>query len=535
MSNKKNERKELERFKDKFEKNQKSKDKKQFKEITNNVKTIKNTTNKNIEKNNKKNNNKVDNKKIVKKDNHSKNNNKGILIIKQEGKLSKEELKLKKEKLEIKNRMEVKKKKKKKRIVLIVLLSLLLIFLTSILVYHLKEEHEEKIRLENIRQEKELIEKISSHYNIYVKTNKEAMLYNSNEEIVGKISSDTEITLKDITIDKNTKYFEINDFEGYYLKYEDVEKINSLSIYDTRYKKYIVFNENIVTNDITSFYDGDNNLIYEFNTTFDLPIIVKDIEKYGVEFNNRLLYIKNEDVKEVKYNHNTDINNASGVAVLNYHAFYDESNYEERSKCVTSICHSKAQFKTHLDYLKENNILTLKMDEIEMYIDGKIQLPKSVLITIDDGPKTEQAVNMLTEYEMYATIFLITDWFDEDAYYKTDFIELHSHTHDLHDGGVCPGGQGGAIKCLDRKILLDDLKQSREELNGSTALCYPFYEYNSYSIEVAKEAGFTMAFAGYSGNGLVKVGADKFRLPRYVITTSTTISGLNYYFNQIKN
>ena len=50
-----------------------------------------------------------------------------------------------------------------------------------------------------------------------------------------------------------------------------------------------------------------------------------------------------------------------------------------------------------------------------------------------------------------------------------------------------------------------------------------------------KEAGFTMAFAGNYGDGLVKVGMDKFRLPRYVITTSTTIWGLDNYFNRIKS
>ena len=31
------------------------------------------------------------------------------------------------------------------------------------------------------------------------------------------------------------------------------------------YKNYILFNQNIITNDKTSFYDEDNNKIYEFN------------------------------------------------------------------------------------------------------------------------------------------------------------------------------------------------------------------------------------------------------------------------------
>ena len=422
----------------------------------------------------------------------------------------------------------------KKRILVIFLFLLLVAFLFG-LGYIVKEKYKEKVRLDNLKKEQELISEISSHYNVYVKTNKESLLYNDKEEVVGNVPVDTELLLKKMSIDKNTKYFEIVNFEGYYIKYEDVEKINNLTSFDKRYKNYIIFNENIITDDKTIFYDENNVKVYEFHTSFNLPIIIKDTDKYGVEFNDRLLYIKSDNVKEIKYFHNTDVNNATGVAVLNYHAFYDENNYDESRNCVTSICHSKSQFKTHLNYIKENNILTLKMNEIEMYIDGKIQLPKSVLITIDVGPKTNHAVDMLTEYEMYATIFLITDWFDEKNYYKTNFIELHSHSHNLHDGGKCPGGQGGAIKCLDREVLLADLRMSREELNGTSVFCYPFYEYNDYSINVLKEAGFTMAFAGYYGNGLVKVGADKFRLPRYVITTGTTISGLDYYFRQIKN
>ena len=250
----------------------------------------------------------------------------------------------------------------------------------------------------------------------------------------------------------------------------------------------------------------------------------------------KILVIKKEDVKETKANNNTDKKNSSGITVLNYHAFYDENNADEKKECTTEICHSKKQFKSHLDLIKEKNMLTLQMKEVEMYIDGKIQLPKSVLITIDDGPKTKIAVDLLTEYKMYATIFLVTSWFDEKEYYKTDYIELHSHTHNMHDGGQCPGGQGGGIKCLPEEEIQKDLKQSREDLDGSTVFCYPFYEYNDYSIQMLKKAGFTMAFIGESNNSdnLIHVGSDKFRLRRFVIVTYTTINDLNNYFDQIK-
>jgi len=126
----------------------------------------------------------------------------------------------------------------------------------------------------------------------------------------------------------------------------------------------------------------------------------------------------------------------------------------------------------------------------------------------------------------------------KEEYYKTEYIELHSHSHNLHNGGKCPGGQGGEIKCLDKNTLLNDLKQSRELLNNTTAFCYPFYEYNTYSENILKEAGFTMAFIGeietYYGYKLAEVNGDKMKIPRFVMFNYTTLNDLKNYFNEIK-
>lgn len=430
-----------------------------------------------------------------------------------------------------------KRSRKRKKIILIVSL-LLVTFLIIILflIYGNKFGYKDK---KNFNNNKEIIQ---SHYNKYVKTNKEASLYmlvDDNYSIVGQIGENIEVTLSDQVVNNETKYFKVEDFEDdFYVNYQDVDKIDELSsnIDGDRYKNYIVFNENIITNETTSFYDENDKLIYKLNKSYEFPIIIKEDNKYGINFNNKLLYVKKEDVKEIKKNNNTDKKNSSGVGVLNYHAFYDENNPEEKADCTTEICHSKSQFKSHLDYFNNNDIWPITMKEMERYIDGKLQLPKSVLVTIDDGPKTEVAVDLLTEYKMHATIFLITSWFDLDKYYKTDYIEFHSHSHNMHEVGDCPTGQGGGIQCLSEDIIQNDLRQSREALNGTTVFCYPFYEYNEYSIRMLKEAGFTMAFIGESNNSdnLVHVGADKFRLRRFVIVTYTTINDLNKYFGQIK-
>ena len=51
----------------------------------------------------------------------------------------------------------------------------------------------------------------------------------------------------------------------------------------------------------------------------------------------------------------------------------------------------------------------------------------------------------------------------------------------MHKQYVCPGGQGGGIKCLPEATIQEDLKKSSEVLDGSKVFCYPFYEYNDYS------------------------------------------------------
>lgn len=414
------------------------------------------------------------------------------------------------------------KLKKSKVIVSIITIAVILSGFGYITCNYIKTNNS-KIKKEN------LIKEINNHYNEFVKTNKETKIYNNNNKEIGTIGNNIELSLDKENISENTKYFKFTIYDDdYYIKYQDVDKIDKLSETNDRYKNYIVFNENIITNDKTSFYDENDNLIYTFNKSYDFPIIIKDDIKYGVEFNNRLLYVKKDDVKEIKTNNNTDKKNSSGIPVLNYHFAYEDDN-----PCYEVICHPSSQIKEHFSYIKDNNFFTPKMNELEMYIDKKLQLPqKSVVITFDDGTRADVAKKYVDEYKINATLFLITSWFSKDQF-ESEYFEIHSHGDNIHNGGLCRGGQGGEIKCMEHDKLLSDLKSSRDKLGGSTVFCYPFYEYNEYSIEVLKEAGFTMAFAGERAGGKTKVtpGIDKFRLPRWVIVNYTTRKEFISYVN----
>ncbi len=387
-----------------------------------------------------------------------------------------------------------------------------------------------KLEYERIIEEK--IADITSHYNRYVKTTLETDLYilkNLEYVKVGRVGESVELTLKNIDITNDTEYFIIDNFdEEYFIKYNSVIPIQALSKLDDRYKNYILFNENVVTKDITKFYK-DDNLVYEFNSAFNLPIIMKDEHKIYVEYQNQLLYVLDSEVDSIIASNNTDRESAKEIATIVYHFIYNP----EVEECNQIICHSIEQVQSHIDYLKDENYFTPTMQEFEMFIDGKLLLPKnSVVITIDDGWFGDNARDIFTNNQMNATIFLITSAYGAD-YYRTEYLETHSHSNDLHTQGVCPTGQGGAIQCGSREFLLEDLRLSREKTYNSTVFCYPFYEYNDYSINILKEAGFTMAFGGSYAGGHLKmpIGGDKYQIPRFTLSNTTTVNELKAILN----
>lgn len=376
---------------------------------------------------------------------------------------------------------------------------------------------------ENKRQEK--ISLIKSHYNKYVKIDHEVNLYDDKENVIGSVKN-VELELKDIEIDENTKYFYSDTIDAY-VKYEDVVKIDSLTKEDNYWKNYIPFNKEVILIKGKKLYIDDNSF-YQFNLKeikFN-PIII-DGEKYYFEYLGHLVYVNKSDIeKEIETSYSAEI--ASSIAVLNYHYIVNK-DAGELKECVQSICITDTQYEEELKYLKDNGYYTATMKDTELFLTGKVNLPKkTVVITIDDGWYVARNIALLEKYEMHGTLFLIGNLAQPDAY-KSDYLEIHSHGWNIHNIGECPGTLGGAILCKDKQYLLDDLKKSRDSLNNTTYFCYPFYEYNERAIEILKEAGFTMAFKG--GRVKAKPGVNLFKVPRYSITNSDTLKDFISYIS----
>ena len=396
----------------------------------------------------------------------------------------------------------------------IIFISIFLV-LVCILVTLLYLNHDKEVKKIKEQERLEYIESIKNSYSKYVITNKETTLYDSNNKEIGKINKDVKISLKDKEIrDENDDYFELELFDGYYIYFKDVEQIDSLDEKDTYYKNYIVFNENCKTNGKTTFYDSNFNYLYQVSDSVNLPIYIKEDEYYGVEFNDGIVYLKKDEVEVVESN-NTDLKNAKSIPVLLYHFFHTHNRFEDMT---TVISMRTDKFESQLKYLTDNDFMTLKMKDLELYLKGKVRIREnSVVLTIDDGNDTvySLAYPIIEKYKVNATVFAITSWNANVMDNETNYVEIHSHTDDMHQTGKCSGGQGGLFKCIDYEKGLEDLKKSREILNGSTYLAYPFGEYTDNSIKMLKDAGFTMAFTTNYGNA--KVGDDLYLIPRIYI------------------
>lgn len=412
----------------------------------------------------------------------------------------------------------IKPKKKKRRLKKKVLIFLFLIILSiSGVSYYLI--HDAKVKKQQ-EEEKRIIDNINSHYNKFVKVDKDSKLFimeqNKYQE-AGIVYANQELTLGDTMITLDTKYFPIENSK-YYIEYNNLSKIDEIKEYDQRYKNYLPFNENIVTNGEFTLYDADNKVI-TLKEEMTFPIIINNYEnKYYVEYDNRLLNIKKEDVKEIVKSENTKKKNQSNITTFAYHRIYDTTD-----KCTDSyICLKKASFDKQMKYLKDNNYFTLNMRELYMYLKGNLQVEKATVITFDDGYLFTAADEVLRKYDLHGTMFVISGHFQEYSRFENlTNISIESHTHSMHKNYQCSGGsQGGAILCASHDAIVKDLKLSCEKLGIEPfALAFPFYDYNDHAISALKDAGFKISFigrAGKMGKATPKV-TDTYKVPRMTV------------------
>ncbi len=290
----------------------------------------------------------------------------------------------------------------------------------------------------------------------------------------------------------------------------ETEEVKSLN------EKYHHMINLVTTNEEIKFVDNNNKTTRESK----LDNLSRYIMKTTTSLEDFKKMVAGEHVEEIK-KLNTSNQNGPRIPVLNYHFFYDAGAGEI---CNENICLDTGVFRQHLNYLRDNNYKTLTIEEYRAWLYNEIELPeKSVLITIDDGAlgtgkhNGNKLIPILEEYNMHATLFLITGWWDINNY-RSKNLDVESHTYDMHSTGPCGKDQ---MICANHDELVNDLQKSISVTGSTKAFCFPFYTFDEEAINAVREVGFQMAFVG--GNRKSSRSDNKYKIPRYPIHKTTTM------------
>ena len=221
---------------------------------------------------------------------------------------------------------------------------------------------------------------------------------------------------------------------------------------------------------------------------------------------------------------------SKGLPICMYHFFYDNEKYFKVKGDANWL--DINMFDKQLKYLTENHFYFPTWQEVEDYIDGKIELPaQSIVLTADDGDPSffDLAVPVLEKYNVKMTSFVITGWYSYRAeeQNRSKYVYYESHTDECHVAGE--GGRG-RITTLSYEKACEDLSTSMRTLGGkSTAFAYPFGHYSDSAIRALKDTGFKLAVTVEGGR--VQPGANKYLLPRVRVADGNS---LQYFIKSVE-
>ena len=361
----------------------------------------------------------------------------------------------------------------------------------------------------------------------YIKTLIDTEIFDSNNNAIGIIGENQTFAILDVY----DELLSLTDMP-FYVRYDQIEVVTALQAtvpIDLDLSRYLAFEEMIAAGSTVNFYHLDGTFAFRIDDIdTHINIYMRGSDHYYVKYLDNYFLVNQDDVTLID---NPDaLLEITSIPVLMYHFF---CNSDEDVPCRDNNWIEKDHFEQHMAYLYDNNFTSLKMIDIERFLDGSVRLPEqSVAITIDDAHPTlfEYAYPVLVEFNQIATTFAIThhnrDW---ETLLLSNNLELHSHSHDMHRGH-CDAGRGGIMQCIDFDEGVADLQLSSSLLNDTTVFCYPFGDYNDHAIAMLEEANFTMAFT--TQNGLVTRDQTPLLLPRVRISTDTHLTQFRYLVNQ---
>jgi len=182
-------------------------------------------------------------------------------------------------------------------------------------------------------------------------------------------------------------------------------------------------------------------------------------------------------------------------------------------------------FAAQMQYLASHGYRPLTLAEFEGFLEHKQTVPpKTVMITFDDGYESvyRYAFPVLKRYRFPAVVFLITSlvgkspsnpglhaltyltWPQIREMYESGLLDFESHTHDMHHYLPEQPSPAPALVASPPGQVLADLEASRRRIFEHlgylpTALAYPYGAYTAQTAQLARQAGFRLAFTTRPG------------------------------------
>ena len=227
-----------------------------------------------------------------------------------------------------------------------------------------------------------------------------------------------------------------------------------------------------------------------------------------------------------------------------------------------------SQFRSHIDYLRENGYRFINLDEYIAYTKGELTLPeKTVMITFDDGYRSfyTKIYPILKEYQIPALYAIVTSWTDGEGK-PTDvralaswdelremegsgLVTVASHSHAMHkQQAIDPQGDRNGIAGSHlyfsgryetdaeyQERLYDDMAETQrifEEKLGhpSRALVWPYGIYSAVSVKAALDNGMEATFL-LSGGINEATERDRLRAKRMIMSRATDVKRLDKLLN----
>lgn len=288
-----------------------------------------------------------------------------------------------------------------------------------------------------------------------------------------------------------------------------------------------------------TYGEGLNNISFLDDNIFSK---LRELYDYYSALEDEIIYLRQENNRLEKINVQSI---AKKVPVLMYHHLYDGDLSKSKFNGNGAVI-SVDTFKEHMKYLKDNEFYTATLEEFEMFIDGKIELPeKTVVLTFDDGyySNIEYAYPILKDYNFRAAIFSIATNIssDPDKYSAEtgkfkglsfndlrntrDVFTFESHTFNLHT----MVGNKSALEISSKEEILKDISLVADRFD-TKYVAYPYGIYNDIIIEAFKEAGYKLGFT--TKNGYSSSSTNPFEVPRFGIFPWTNMSTFKSIVNR---